>query len=425
MPTRNIFIIFGCIIVSLVCYSEYHKNRYSDTIAEAMTIIETQALKKLSRRELFRAAMKGMVAQIDEHSAFIDGQENVSEFRESLDQEFGGIGIIVEDNEETGLTVVTPLPETPASQAGMQPGDVIVAVNQRPTQDLTRDQSIKLIKGPVGESVNIEFRHRGESETISADMVRQIVEVPSVEGDFRGPSLNWTFRIEEHQNLGYIRLSTFGEKTIEEMTDALNSINGDVDGLILDLRDNPGGLLKTAIDLVNRFIDQGMIVETRRRNGQVEDRYTADHTVEFDLEIPMVILINGRSASASEIVAACLQDHGRAIVCGERSWGKGTVQNVIPMENKKSILKITTASYWRPSGKNIHRSEDAAEDDEWGVNPTPGFEVKLTPEQQFDVLRYRNLRDRKNIGGKINQEIKKVEDPQINKAVEYLLSLSQ
>ena len=238
MPTRNIFIILGCLVVSLVCYSEYHKNRYSDTIAEAMTIIETQALKKLSRRELFRAAMKGMVAQIDEHSAFIDGKEDVSEFRESLDQEFGGIGVIVDIDTQNGLTVITPLPETPAAKAGMQPGDVIVSVNQQTTKGLSRAASIKLIKGPVGESVNIEFRHHGESETVSADMVRQIVEVPSVKGDYRNTTLNWIFRIEDHQNIGYIRLSTFGEKTVKEMTRALETINGDVDGLIFDLREN-------------------------------------------------------------------------------------------------------------------------------------------------------------------------------------------
>lgn len=423
MPTNNIFIIFGCLICSLVCYSEYQKNRYSDTIAEAMTIIETQALKKLSRRELYRAAMQGMVAQIDEHSAFIDGREDVSEFRESLDQEFGGIGIIVENNEKTGLTVVTPLPETPAANAGMQPGDVIIAVNSQATRDLSREESIKLIKGPVGESVNIEFRHRGDTDTVSADMVRQVVEVPSVEGDSRDSTLYWTFRLEQDPRIGYIRLSTFGEKSEKEISAALATIDGDVDGLILDLRDNPGGLLNTAIQLADKFIDDGVIVETRRRDGRVEDRYTASAKLEFDKQIPMVILINGRSASASEIMAACLQDHGRAIICGERSWGKGTVQNVITMENQKSILKITTASYWRPSGKNIHRSEGVTTEDEWGVIPSPGFEVKLTEEQQFDVLRYRNLRDRKNIGLKVDQPIEKVEDPQIARAVEYLKSL--
>lgn len=390
-----------------------------------MTIIETQALKKLSRRELFRAAMKGMVAQIDEHSAFIDGKENVSEFRESLDQEFGGIGIIVENNEKTGLTVVTPLPETPASRAGMQPGDVIIAVNKQLTKELTRDESIKLIKGPVGESVNIEFVHRDKSDPISADMVREIVEIPSVEGDFRDASLQWTFRIESEPSIGYVRLSTFGEKSEKEMSQALATIRGKVDGLILDLRENPGGLLDTAIKLADKFIDDGTIVETRRRDGQVEDRYVASEQLEFEKNIPMVVLINGRSASASEIVAACLQDHGRAIVCGERSWGKGTVQNVISMENRKSILKITTSSYWRPSGKNIHRGEKASPEDEWGVVPSPGFEVSMTPEKTFDVLRYRNYRDRLNIGGSVEQELEKVVDVQLQKAVAYLKSLKK
>ena len=139
----------------------------------------------------------------------------------------------------------------------------------------------------------------------------------------------------------------------------------------------------------------------------------------------MVVLINHRSASASEILAACLQDHNRAVICGERSWGKGTVQNVITMENQKSVLKITTASYWRPSEKNIHRDENASEDDEWGVLPNPGFEVKLTPEEEFEILRYRNMRDRKNIGAKTDDNTDKVEDPQLQKAVSYLQALNQ
>ncbi len=424
MPIRNLFIILGCLVISAICYSEFHKNRYSDTIAEAMSIIETQALKKLTRRELFRSAMKGMVAQIDEHSAFIDGKE-VSDFRESLDQEFGGIGIIVENNPENGLTVVTPLPNTPAAEAGMLPGDLITAVNQQPTKELSRDEAINMIKGPIGKSVNIEFQHIGSTARKNADIVRRVVEVPSAEGDFRGADLNWNFRLEDHPNFGYIRLSTFGEKSESEMLMALNSIGHDVDGLILDLRSNPGGLLTAAIKISDMFIDTGTIVETRRRDEQVEDRYTASEKLEFDTEIPMVVLINHRSASASEILAACLQDHNRAVICGERSWGKGTVQNVITMENQKSVLKITTASYWRPSEKNIHRDENASEDDEWGVLPNPGFEVKLTPEEEFEILRYRNMRDRKNIGAKTDDNTDKVEDPQLQKAVSYLQALNQ
>lgn len=422
MPTRNIFIIAACLIVSSVCYSEFHKNRYSDTIAEAMTIIEEQALKKLSRRELFRAAMKGMVAQIDEHSAFVDGKES-TQMQQSLDQEFGGIGIIVEGNTETGLTVVTPLPNTPAAAAGMLPGDVITAVNNNPTKEMTRNEAISMIKGPIGQTVNLQFQHRGESEVQSADIERVKVEEASVEGDYRDETLNWTFQLEENPQIGFIRLSTFGKKSEAEMSEALAAINGKVRALILDLRDNPGGLLDSATKIADKFIDSGLIVETRRRDGDIELSVIASENLEFDKGIPIVVMINGRSASASEILSACLKDHDRAKICGSRSWGKGTVQNVIPMENQKSTLKITTASYWRPNGKNIHRSEDAKEEDEWGVSPDEGFELKLTTEQEIEVIRYRNLRDRKNIGGNVDSELENVDDPQLRIAIEYLESL--
>ena len=422
MPTRNIFIIAACVIVSSVCYSEFHKNRYSDTIAEAMTIIEEQALKKLSRRELFRAAMKGMVAQIDEHSAFVDGKES-TQLQQSLKQEFGGIGIIVEGNTETGLTVVTPLPNTPAAAAGMLPGDVITAVNKNPTKEMTRNEAISMIKGPIGQTVNLEFQHRGESEIQSADIERVKVEEASVEGDYRDETLNWTFQLEENPQIGFIRLSTFGEKSVAEISEALEAIDGKVKALILDLRDNPGGLLDSATKIADKFIDSGLIVETRRRDGDIELSVIASENLEFDKGIPIVVMINGRSASASEILSACLKDHDRAKICGSRSWGKGTVQNVIPMENQKSTLKITTASYWRPNGKNIHRPEDAKEEDEWGVTPDEGFELKLTTEQEIEVIRYRNLRDRKNIGGNVDSELENVDDPQLRIAIDYLESL--
>lgn len=422
MPTRNIFIIAACVIVSSVCYSEFHKNRYSDTIAEAMTIIEEQALKKLSRRELFRAAMKGMVAQIDEHSAFVDGKES-TQLQQSLKQEFGGIGIIVEGNTETGLTVVTPLPNTPAAAAGMLPGDVITAVNKNPTKEMTRNEAISMIKGPIGQTVNLEFQHRGESKIQSADIERVKVEEASVEGDYRDETLNWTFQLEENPQIGFIRLSTFGEKSVAEMSEALEAIDGKVKALILDLRDNPGGLLDSATKIADKFIDSGLIVETRRRDGDIELSVIASENLEFDKGIPIVVMINGRSASASEILSACLKDHDRAKICGSRSWGKGTVQNVIPMENQKSTLKITTASYWRPNGKNIHRPEDAKDEDEWGVSPDEGFELNLTTEQEIEVIRYRNLRDRKNIGGNVDSELENVDDPQLRIAIDYLESL--
>ena len=158
------------------------------------------------------------------------------------------------------------------------------------------------------------------------------------------------------------------------------------------------------------------------KDGKPKVRSDKDFRIQWNK--PLVIIVNEISASASEIFAAAMQDYNRAVVIGSKqTYGKGTVQNVIPMENQKSTLKITTASYWRPSGKNIHRSEDAKEDDEWGVSPDTSFELKLTTEQQIEVMRYRNLRDRKNIGGNVDAELKNVDDPQLRNAIDYLESL--
>ena len=206
-----------------------------------------------------------------------------------------------------------------------------------------------------------------------------------------------------------------------------------VDALIIDLRGNAGGLLTAAVSTCDYFIDDGMIVSTRGRDGQVEDEYhaSADNTI-FPRSTPVVVLADRYSASASEIVAACLKDHKRAVVIGERTWGKGTVQNVIPLEHGTSALKLTTASYWRPSGKNIHRRKKATEQDDWGVRPTAGLKVPLTDDQCRQL--YEQLRDREVLHGvdaaqepptdpeSSGDEDNKgeFEDIQLQKAIDYL-----
>jgi carboxyl-terminal processing protease len=207
--------------------------------------------------------------------------------------------------------------------------------------------------------------------------------------------------------------------------------NHPIDGLIIDLRDNPGGLLTAAIDVANMFIDEGVIVSTRGRDGKLQTGGL--HKAEpgkriVPPNIPIVVLVNEDSASASEIVAACLQDHKRAVIVGERSWGKGTVQNLIDLEGGRSALKLTTATYWRPSGKNIHRlGEDRDEDGQWGVTPNPGLEVKLTKEQTAELFKWRQDRD-VGANGKLPDPPDSPgtpaarPDPQLLKAVEYLQS---
>jgi carboxyl-terminal processing protease len=202
--------------------------------------------------------------------------------------------------------------------------------------------------------------------------------------------------LDKENKIGYIRLTAFSETAAQELKDAVEELQRQgVRGLVLDLRGNPGGLLKAAVEISDLFLSEGRIVSTRGRNHK-EEIYDAKPEgtllVPAD-QFPMAVLVNRGSASASEIVAAALQDHKRAIVVGERSYGKGSVQNIIPMEKGTSALKLTTASYWRPSGKNIHRFPDSKDSDEWGVKPNPGFEVPLKADEAFEYFQWRSDRD--------------------------------
>ena len=202
--------------------------------------------------------------------------------------------------------------------------------------------------------------------------------------------------IDKEKKIGYIRLINFSETAPAEMKAALTTLQSQgMTGLILDLRGNPGGLIRAAVEIADLFLDQGKIVSTKGRVAQEESYEAArDGTILLPAgEHPITIIVNRYSASASEILAAALQDHTRAVVVGERSFGKGSVQNVIEMESRASALKLTTASYWRPSGKNIHRFPDSKETDDWGVSPDKGYEVKLEDKERINFLRWRNDRD--------------------------------
>ncbi len=224
--------------------------------------------------------------------------------------------------------------------------------------------------------------------------------VPSVLGDRRKADdpKAWDFMLDKDSKIGYIRLTNFSKTATKEMRDAVEELQREgVRGLIIDLRNNPGGLLKEAVGISDLFLTEGRIVSTKGRNHK-EEIYDAkpDGTLLLPAEkYPMVVLVNKYSASASEILAAALQDHKRAVVIGERSYGKGSVQNIIEMHegNAPSALKLTTASYWRPSGKNIHRFPDSKETDDWGVKPDAGFEVPLKDEERLEYMLYRSDRD--------------------------------
>ncbi|MCO6456101.1 MAG: S41 family peptidase [Pirellulaceae bacterium] len=408
MPQRNLAVILLVGVASILCHQKAPASRYVRTLSHAMGIIHGLYVEDVPSQQLFEDAMAGMVGGLDPYSAFIT-TDSFQQFQESLDQEFGGIGIVVEGPPRTErLTIVTPIVNTPAYEAGLQAGDVILEVDGTTTEGMRVDEAVTLMRGPRGQAVELLVRHSDGGEPRSYSLKRDLIPIESVLGDTRTVDGDWDFHLEEDPRLAYVRVTSFGEHTARDLAAALESC-GPVQGLILDLRGNAGGLLKSAVETCDMFIDQGDIVSTRGRGGVVRQRYEATRKLRLPREVPIVVLTNRGSASASEIVAACLKDHDRAKVVGERSWGKGTVQNIIELEGGRSALKLTTASYWRPNGHNIHRTSEATEDDEWGVRPSEGFEVRMTDEQLRQAVAVRRRRD--IVPGKRPRPAGSVENP--------------
>ncbi len=396
MPLRNLVLILVAAVLSLICYEKAERNRYSAIMSEVMAVVDTNYLEPVQKRELFEHAMQGMMTGLDPYSGYIP-QEEYRSFLESIEQKFGGVGILVELHPETKrLTVMSPLFGTPAYEAGIKSGDTIVAIDGKETDGLDLKDCVGLMRGDPNTPVKVKVQHLDSDEPVELTLMRAIIHTETVLGDKRLEGAKWDFHLQEDPQIAYVRITSFGDETADELRKALLDNTGkfrDFKGIILDLRSNPGGTLRAAVDICRMFIDSGVIVSTRGRDKQEKDVYEANGTSVIPANIPVAVLVNHYSASASEIVSACLQDHERAVVIGERSWGKGTVQNVIQLEGGKSALRLTTSSYWRPSNKNIHRGKDAKDTDDWGVLPSDGFEVKLTPEEFKKAIEARQAKD--------------------------------
>ena len=357
--------------------------------------IDRNYVTPVDRRELMEAAMRGMILKLDPYSSYIDKQE-LRSFNEHVDQEFGGIGIQVTVDRSRQLMVMTPLPGTPAYKAGIRPGDHILEIDDKATADFQEgremESAVNLMRGKPGSVVKVMIQHIGSEAPETIEITRAVIKTPTVQGDHNDAKGEWSYMIDDKEKIAYVWLSSFGRNSAEEMHDVLVKLQKDgMKGLILDMRFNPGGLLTAATAIADFFISNGVIVSTKGRNTE-EQVVKAKKAGTFS-GFPMVILVNRYSASASEIVSACLQDHKRAIIVGERTWGKGSVQNVIELEGGKSALKLTTASYHRPSGKNIHRFPKATEKDEWGVMPDEGFDLKMNDQEIKDLFKSRLERE--------------------------------
>jgi carboxyl-terminal processing protease len=372
-------------------------------------------VKEVNRRELIEAALRGMLDRLDPYSNYIS-PDDLARFNSQVEQEFGGIGIQVGLDPQNRLMVLTPLPGSPAYRAGIRAGDVIANIEGESTHGYDLEKAVKRLKGKAGEAVKLGILHIGGTAVEELKVTREMVHVSTILGDHYKPDGKWEYMLNPEKKIGYVRITTFSRDTVKELKDALSQLKSQgMKALVLDLRFNPGGLLSAATEISDLFIEEGKIVSTKGRN--TEERVWTAHKPDTYSGFPMVCLVNGYSASASEIVSACLQDNNRAIVVGDRTYGKGSVQNVIEMENGKSALKLTTASYHRPNGKNIHRFPGAKDTDEWGVMPTDGYRIVLPLEELKKYDDYRRHRDVLSDKGPPASDFV---DPQLAKGLEYI-----
>lgn len=397
MPRRHLSILLLVVVISWACYQRAVRNRYAATLAEALHLIQTHYIEEVEPRVLFEGAMRGMVGTLDSYSHYSPPEE-FDNFQQQMEGELVGVGIVVHWDEATGqLKVDEALIGKPAHLAGIRAGDAIVSIDGVPLDPVQRALAVKRIRGQAGTQVRLGVLHPGQREPVEYELTRTAIPLQTVLGDVRREDGTWIYRLVDHPRIGYIRIfDRFGERTAEEFRAALASFRrpGEtIDGLILDLRYNPGGLLEAAVEICDLLLERGLIVTTRGRNGVELARYEARPGVELPEHVPVVVLVDRLSASASEIIAAALQDNGRAVVVGQRTWGKGTVQNLLKLEGGRSALRLTVGSYRRPSGKEIHKWKQAREEDDWGVRPDPGWEVLLTNRQYERIVETRRKRD--------------------------------
>ncbi len=308
---------------------------------DVLAIIQNQYVDETEPREVIYGAVRGMLRALDPHSSFMD-PESYREMQVETSGSFGGLGIEITIRDDQ-LTVVAPIEGTPAWRAGIQPGDRIVKIEGLATKDMSLPDAVKRMRGPKGTKITITVAREGLKEQIDVVLVREVIQVQSVRAQ------------ELEPGIGYIRVRQFQERTAPDLVAAVEKFEktGRLGGLIVDVRSNPGGLLSSAVEVSEEFLGDGkLIVYTEGRVRNQNMRFTA-HAKRAITEVPLVVLVNQGSASASEIVAGAIQDHGRGVVIGQQTFGKGSVQTIIPLADG-SGLRLTTARYFTPKGRSIH-----------------------------------------------------------------------
>ena len=373
--------------------------------------VRSEYVEKVSDKELIEAAINGMLQSLDPHSSYLNA-ESFTEMKIQTKGEFGGLGIEV--TMENGLVkVVSPIDDTPAAKAGIKSGDYISHIDGEPVMGLNLSEAVDKMRGPINTELKITVVREG-SEAFDLNLKRAIIKVTSI-------------KAKKEDDVAYLRITSFTQKTFKNLVREYNKLSsemkGNMKGLVLDLRNNPGGLLDQAVSVSDAFLDRGEIVSTRGRDNKGEQRFNASRG-DITNGMPIVVLINGGSASASEIVAGALQDHKRGILMGTKTFGKGSVQTIIPVTSKGAV-RLTTARYFTPSGNSIQAK---------GISPDI-----YVPQSKVEVLENTNSRREADLRGALDSEKNdnnsnniniessdnnKVEDYQLNRAIELIRSIN-
>lgn len=376
---------------------------FFDELIEVRHIIGKRYVEQPDMEKLRQGAIKGMVEALnDPYTVYVPAEERKA-FTKQLTGEYVGIGAQV--NVQDGwLTIVTPLEDAPAFKAGVMPDDRVVSIDGASTHNMPVDKCVELLTGEPGTKVTIEIERKGEKLTI--EILREKIKTRSVKGfhrDLADPN-RWEHVIDPSRGIAYIRMTQFTPRVGEEIAAALNASgasSGSLKGLVLDLRFNPGGLLGEAVNIANLFLREGVIVSTR---GRAIPEQTARASEKGTLDdFPIVVLLNGQSASASEVLAGALVENNRAIVLGSRSFGKGSVQGLIEIAGGNgSEIKLTEQGYYLPSGRSITRKDDSAQ---WGVDPTPGYYVPMTDQEVGAMLEVRRKEEIMRVATDIHLDV--------------------
>ena len=409
----KIFLLYTFLTIApLSVYSidkEISEYDYLKFLGESIEKIKSDYVENIDNKEIVESAINGILSSLDPHSSFLNAK-SLNDMKIQTKGEFGGLGIEV-TMENGFVKVISPIDNTPAFKAGIKAGDYITHLDKESVVGLTLDEAVGKMRGPIGSKLKVTIG-RVNTEPFDLTIKRDIIKITSV-------------RSKLEKDVGYIRITTFSEQTNKSTSDAIKKLkkeNKDLKGFILDLRNNPGGLLEQAVAISNLFLEKGEIVSTRGRDSENPETYKAKPGDILN-GLPLVVLINGGSASASEIVAGALQDHKRAIILGTQSFGKGSVQTIIPV-NPFGALRMTTARYFTPSGKSIQKK---------GISPDIIVEeAKIEKVEKRDGGRESDLKgaldnpnqesDKKNNDNK-NEEVS-INDFQLSRALDLVRGIS-